>query len=171
MTDFRRIKHIFLDIDGTLTDGGIYYDSQGNEIKRFNVKDGLGIKVGIEAGIEFNILTGRESPMVTRRAAELGIQHVYSGIQEKYSFLDDWMKKNNIATDEICYIGDDLNDLKCMKNVGVRMCPHDAAQEVIEICDFVSEKNSGHGAVRECMEFLLKKRCQWEQLIDCLYCR
>lgn len=161
MPDFNGIKYVVLDVDGTLTDGGIYYDSMGNEIKRFDVKDGLGIKVGIAAGLEFLVITGRVSPMVDRRVKELGIQHILSGIQMKYPVLVGWMEKKGVLSEELCYIGDDWNDLQCMESVGIKMCPADAAEEIIKICDYVAKSSGGHGAVRECLEYLLKRRGNW----------
>ena len=169
MRNFEKIKLIILDVDGTLTDGGIYYDSQGNEIKRFDVKDGLGIKVAIESGIEFAIITGRESSMVERRAKELGISHVMTGIQKKYPAYLELMAKLKLTSDEIGYIGDDLNDWPVMNEIAYCACPQDAAEQIKDICDFVAEKNGGHGAVRECIEFLLKQQNKWENNVEKLY--
>lgn len=163
MGKYEKIKLIVLDVDGTLTDGGIYYDSQGNEIKRFDVKDGLGIKVALEAGIAFAIITGRESSMVSRRAKELGIQHVQSGVQRKYPALLNLLEDLQLHKEEVGYIGDDWNDLKCMWELGFAGCPADAPKEIKESCDYVSECVGGHGAVRDCLEFLLKNRGQWEK--------
>lgn len=169
MPDYEKIKLIVLDVDGTLTDGGIYYDSQGNEIKRFDVKDGLGIKVGMAAGLEFAVLTGRKSPMVERRVKELGIQHLRTGVQIKYPVLMDLLMEQNVQPAECCYIGDDLNDLQCMETVGLRACPADAAREVQEICHFISSRNGGQGAVRECIEHILIKRGEWPTIGKKLY--
>ena len=169
MLDYQRIKYIVLDVDGTLTDGGIYYDSNGSEMKRFDVKDGLGIKVGIESGLEFLILTGRESPMVERRVRELGIQHLLTGVQTKYPVLLSWLNAQGAALEEVCYIGDDINDLQCMKNVGVSMCPSDACEEVKEVSDYVALVRGGHGAVRDCMKTLLANMQKWEEAYEKLY--
>lgn len=163
MADYSKIRYVILDVDGTLTDGGIYYDAQGNEIKCFDAKDGLGIKVGIAAGLVFVIITGRVSPMVERRARELGIQHIISGAQVKYPEMLNWMNKHGVTAEEICYIGDDWNDLECMKAAAVCMCPADAAKEVREECDFISDSLAGHGAVRECLEELLSHNNRWEK--------
>ena len=149
MPDYQKIKLIVLDVDGTLTDGGIYYDSQGNEMKRFDVKDGLGIKVGIAAGLEFAVITGRESPMVVRRVNELGIQHLLSGVQVKFPALKQLMEELQLSPDEVCYIGDDLNDLECMGFVGMAACPADASEEIKAISHFISDHNGGHGAVKK----------------------
>lgn len=167
--DYSRIKLIILDVDGTLTDGGIYYDSLGNEMKRFDVKDGLGIKVGIAAGLEFAIITGRESPMVERRAKELGIRYLRSGVQIKYPALEELLQELNLRPDECGYVGDDWNDLQCMEAVGFRACPNDAAEEIKDISHYVSKRNGGCGAVRDCLEFLLNQKGQWQATTASVY--
>ena len=169
MLDYEKIKLVILDVDGTLTDGGIYYDSNGNELKRFDVKDGLGIKVAMSMGLEFAIITGRESPMVTKRANELGIQYLKTGIQKKYSAMLELITELGLTFENICYIGDDLNDLQCMNNVALKMCPFDAAKEIKEISDYVSDKKGGYGAVRECLQALVNKKNSWKQSAEILY--
>ena len=166
MTDLKKIKLMVLDVDGTLTDGGVYYDSQGNEIKRFDVKDGLGIVVAVSAGLEFAIITGRSSPMVERRAKELGIVHLIQGAQKKIPALLALAQKCGLDMDEIGYIGDDLNDLRAMQAVGFRACPADAAAEIREIADFVAAHDGGHGAVRDCLQYLLEQRGQWARAAE-----
>lgn len=167
--DFSRIKLIVLDVDGTLTDGGIYYDSQGNEMKRFDVKDGLGILVARKAGLKFAIITGRASPMVERRAKELGIEHLLQGVQKKYPALQDLAKDCGLSMAEIGYIGDDLNDLQCMEAVGFRACPTDAALAVKSVCDYVAPALGGHGAVRDSLEYLLIRRGLWDTTANDCY--
>lgn len=169
MEKYNNVKMVVLDVDGTLTDGGIYYDSCGNELKRFDVKDGLAIKVGIEAGLIFAVLTGRCSPMVQRRVSELGIQFLEEGIQEKYPALVRFAESNKVLLDEICYIGDDLNDFQAMNSVGLRACPADAAEEIKNICEIVAEHNGGYGAVRECIQILLTKRGEWTECVRRIY--
>lgn len=169
MPDYRNIKLIVLDVDGTLTDGGICYDSQGNETKQFDAKDGLGIKVGMAAGLEFAVLTGRVSPMVDRRVKELGIQHLVTGIQLKLPALKQLVADLGLMPEQVCYIGDDWNDLQSMEFVGASMCPCDAAEEVKRACDFVSDKAGGHGAVRGCLEHLLTTREEWVSSAKTLY--
>ncbi len=163
MTDLKKIKLMVLDVDGTLTDGGVYYDSQGNEMKRFDVKDGLGIVVAVSAGLEFAIITGRSSPMVERRAKELGIVHLIQGAQKKIPALLALAQKCGLDMEEIGYIGDDLNDLRAMKLVGFRACPADAAAEIREIADFIAAHDGGHGAVRDCLQYLMECRGEWKR--------
>ncbi len=163
MKDYGKIKLVVLDVDGTLTDGGIYYDSQGNEIKRFDVKDGLGIKVAMKAGLQFLVLTGRESCMVQRRIEELGIHNLVEGVQQKLSVLSLFLKRNELDFENVYYIGDDWNDLQCIQKAGFSACPIDAAEEVKNSCDYILKSKGGHGAVREGLKYLLDLRGEWEK--------
>jgi 3-deoxy-D-manno-octulosonate 8-phosphate phosphatase (KDO 8-P phosphatase) len=165
----KKIKYIVLDVDGTLTDGGIYLDSQGLESKRFCVQDGAGILVARQAGIEAIILTGRKSICVEKRAKELAIKNVYQDIKNKKLFLEEFMIKYNLYKEEMSYCGDDLNDIAAMKLCGLIMCPNNAAKEVKNICDYIADTKGGNGAVRECIEFILKKTGEWNQVYKKLF--
>ena len=156
------IKLVLLDVDGTLTDGGIYRGNNGEELKRFNVKDGYAIVNAQKLGIEFGIITGRKSELVEIRAKELKIKYLYQGISEKTVVLEEIIKKTGLTKGEIAYMGDDLNDLLIIKQVGLSGTPKDAVDEVIQVTDFVSKKNGGSGAVREFIEHILKKDGKWE---------
>ena len=156
------IKLVLLDVDGTLTDGGIYRGNNGEELKKFNVKDGYAIVNAQKLSIEFGIITGRKSELVEIRAKELKIKYLYQGISEKTVILEEIMKKDSLSKEEIAYMGDDLNDLLIMKQVGLSGTPKDAVDEVIQVADFVSKKNGGSGAVREFIEYILKKDGKWE---------
>ena len=151
------IKLILLDVDGTLTDSGIYHGNNGEELKKFNVKDGYAIVNAQELGIEFGIITGKESELVRTRANELNIKYLYQGISEKTLILDKIMQITGLQKEEIAYMGDDLNDIKIMKKVGFSGTPLDGVNEAKIIADFVSTKNGGEGAVREFIETILKK--------------
>jgi len=169
MPNYSKIKLIVLDVDGTLTDGGIYYDSQGNEMKRFDVKDGLGIKVALAAGLQIAVITGRISPIVERRVKELGIQHLIQGVQKKVPALCGLAENLGLSLGEIAYMGDDLNDLPAMNLVGFRACPADADEQVRELCEFVAQKNGGNGAVREFVQYILTQENCWRTIVDALY--
>ena len=146
-----------MDVDGTLTDGKIYMSNDGEAMKAFNIKDGCGIHdILIPAGITPVIITGRTSKIVENRCGEIGIQEIYQGISNK-------IEKLLSITDDlssVAYIGDDINDLSCMKPVkeagGKIGCPADAVKKVKEIADFISTKNGGDGAVREFIEWLVE---------------
>lgn len=156
-----KIKLIVMDVDGTLTDGGVYIDSNGVENKRFDVQDGAGILIAQQVGIEFMIITGRKSFCVEKRAEELKIKYVYQGVHDKLRHLENFMLSNNLQKDEVAYIGDDLNDYKIMSFVSVSACPNNAVNDIKKISCINLSKNGGNGAVREFIEILLKNRGQW----------
>ncbi|HBE78178.1 MAG TPA: 3-deoxy-D-manno-octulosonate 8-phosphate phosphatase [Firmicutes bacterium] len=163
------LKIVVLDVDGTMTDGGIYIDNKRVETKKFSIKDGAGILLAQQMGIEFMILTGRRSHSVEQRANELKVKYVVQEVRNKQAYLEQFMERNIISKDELAYIGDDLNDLPAMKIVGYCACPVDAASEVKNYCDIVLSKKGGEGAVREFIEIVLKNRNQWENAIEKLF--
>ena len=152
------IRLVVLDVDGVLTDGKITYTSDDQEVKSFNVKDGLGISLGVRAGIQFGIITARESVMVVRRAQDLDIQHVIQKTRTKLPALEKLVADLSLAFEQVAYIGDDLPDIPPMQRVGLACCPADAAGEVRAIAHLVSNHRGGDGAVREIMEFILEAR-------------
>lgn len=159
MKDLSNIKLVILDVDGTLTDGGVYIDSNEVETKKFNIKDGAGIILAEQAGIEFMILTGRKSYCVEHRAKELKIKYVFQGISDKLSYLKDFLHEHEILPENVAYMGDDVNDLECMQYVGFAACPSDAVYEIRNQVDFISQYEGGHGSVREFCDFIRKKHC------------
>ena len=160
------VKLILLDVDGTLTDGGIYRDNNGGEYKKFNVKDGYSIVHARNLGIDFGIITGRNSELVRIRAEELKMKYLYQGISEKVKILEKILDESALDKSEVAYMGDDLNDIHIMKKVGITGAPRDAVPEILEIVDFISDKNGGEGAVREFVEYILKKDGKWEQFLE-----
>lgn len=160
------INTIFLDVDGTLTDGKVYLDNGKNEFKAFNVKDGLMVVAAINMGYEVIIMTGRRSEVVARRASELGIEEYYQGVRDKKTALEKLMEEKSITYGNLAYIGDDLNDLAVMTEARFAGCPKDAAAEVKEVSDLVSEFDGGNGAVREILTHLLKAKGEYHQLIE-----
>jgi len=150
------IKMLAMDVDGTLTDGRIYMGQDGELFKVFNAKDGYAIN---ELLPKYNILpviiTGRFSRIVENRASELGITHIYQGIKDKSELLEKIAKENNLSMSNVAFIGDDDNDLECMKKCGIKGCPADAVQEIKAVADFISGKNGGDGAVREFIDFII----------------
>ena len=152
------INLVILDVDGTLTDGGVYIDSNGVETKKFNIKDGAGIVLAEKAGFDFMILTGRRSSCVEQRAKELNIKYVYQGISNKLSCLKSFLEEKNLQPQNVVYMGDDINDLECMEYVGYTACPKDAVEAIRCKVDFISQYNGGCGAVRELCDMLMKQR-------------
>lgn len=163
------LKYIILDVDGTLTDGGIYYDEHGNELKKFCTKDGTGIICAKRAGIQILVLTGRECAATTRRLTELGVNALCQNIKDKVSFLKSWMSTEGVDKDDVGYIGDDINDLGSMKLCGFVGCPGDACIEVKKISNYVSPILGGHGAVRDVIEYILRKAEVWEGIVNKAY--
>lgn len=151
----KKIKALIMDIDGTLTDGGLYIGNTGELVKRFHVKDGYAIHDLLPGmGIIPVIITGRESEIVLQRCKELGITYIVQGSRDKVSDMRKLLFQENITLEETAYIGDDINDLECMKIVGLKGCPIDAAWEVKQISDYVTERTGGNGAVREFVEWI-----------------
>lgn len=151
------IKLIVLDVDGTMTDGGITYDSNGVESKTFNVKDGFAIASWIRIGRQAAIITGRNSPIVAKRAQELGIKHFYQGVKDKQAKLEEILALEGITMAEVATVGDDLNDYKMMKASGISFAPADASLMLEDAVDVRLVKSGGRGAVAEMIEYLIKQ--------------
>ena len=163
------IKYLILDIDGTMTDGGIYYDETGNEFKKFCTKDGTGIIVARNANIRLIVLTGRECHATERRMTELGVTEVYQNIKDKVLWMKEWMIENDISKEEVGYIGDDINDLGPMKLCGFVACPADSIEEVKGIADYIATVDGGHGVIRDVIKYLLKKEGLWDITLNAVY--
>ncbi len=157
------IRLFLLDVDGVLTDGGIVYDANGLETKRFHVRDGHGIVMMRRAGIEVGIITGRNSPVTAVRARELGIDLVIQGATDKAAALDRVLADTGIPAGSISYVGDDIVDLPVFRRVGFTAAPADAESCVCEAADYVASKDGGQGAVREIVEFVLNAAGLWEK--------
>jgi YrbI family 3-deoxy-D-manno-octulosonate 8-phosphate phosphatase len=153
------------DVDGVLTDGGIVYDVDGREIKRFHVRDGLAIKLWHRAGYGFGIVTGRSSPIVARRAEELRIDIVRQGVERKLSEVKHILHELELQPEEAAFIGDDLPDLAAMQYVGLGITVADASPEVIERADYITKHRGGHGAVREAIAAILSAQGKWEGIV------
>lgn len=149
-----RIKMVVFDVDGVMTDGSITYDENGVEYKTFNAKDGQGIVMLTKAGIITAIITARENGTVKHRFENLGMTKLFMGQKNKTIALKQLIEEYDVTYSEIAYMGDDLPDLCVLKEVGLACCPNDAVGEVKEVCDFVSSKNGGRGAVRELTDLI-----------------
>ena len=156
--EFKEIKAFLFDVDGVMTDGGIYYDSKGNEFKKFNVKDGQICKYLKKENIILGVITGRKSEIVERRFAELNFDFIAQGISDKASVLDKFCDKFNIRPNEVCYTGDDINDLGIIKKVGLSFCPADAIISVKEEVDRVLEVKGGDGVLRAVADSYLNEK-------------
>ncbi len=152
------LQLLALDVDGILTDGSIYYGNSGEELKTFNIKDGLGIKLLQRGGIAVAIITGRKSEIVARRARELGISDVIQGREDKLSALTSLCRDKKISLANCAYMGDDLPDITAIRSAGLGLTVSDATTRVREAADWVSAARGGHGAVREACEAILQAR-------------
>lgn len=150
------IRLFVMDVDGTLTDGRLYIGADGECVKVFDVKDGYGIVQLQKCGIVPVIITGRQSRIVERRAAELGITELYQGVADKCRQLQAVAAKYNCSPEEIAYIGDDLNDLACMQYCGLTACPQDAVEAIKGAVKYVCKNDGGRGAVREFINRILQ---------------
>ena len=165
----KKIKYLIIDVDGTLTDSGIYYDENGNELKKFCTKDAAGFFAARQAGIQVMILTGRECAATTRRMQEMRVEYLIQNCKDKVSYIRKFMKDNDISREEMGYLGDDLNDLPGMNLCSFVGCPADACDEIKEKADYVSGIKGGYGAVRDIVSYLLKKREEWGEAIAKVY--
>ena len=157
-----KIKILAMDVDGTLTDGAITF-CNGEQIKSFHVHDGLGIRLAINHGLRVAWITGNVASAVEERAEMLGVEDVYQGARHKSEALADLAGRRDVSTDEIAYIGDDLNDLPAVRAAGFSFAVGDAAAEVKQAADAVTRRAGGRGAVREAIETILKARGEWEE--------
>ncbi len=150
------IKLVLTDCDGVLTDGGMYYSENGDELKKFNTKDGLGLQWLKEAGIKRGMITGEDTQIVVDRAEKLQLDYLYKGIKNKYSILQEIIEKEKISLSQVAYIGDDCNDLECIQAVALGIAVADAADRIKAAAHYVLKAKGGCGAVREAAEFILR---------------
>ena len=162
----RTIELILSDVDGVLTDGGIIFDNLGIETKRFQTRDGLGIKLWRRSGGRFGLLTGRNSHIVKLRASELQVDVLRQGFEEKLSASKGLLSELQLDARQVCYIGDDLPDLSVIRHVGLGVAVADAAPEVREAAHYVTERAGGQGAVRETIEMILKAKGLWTSIVE-----
>ncbi len=152
------VRLLSLDVDGVMTDGGLYYTDEGRILRKYNVKDGVGIKRAMEAGVHIAIISAGISGSVSERAETLGIDHVFTGVDDKLSVLTELCADLDIGLDEAAHIGDDLNDIPLMEAVGCPITVADAQPEAWEAALIITERNGGRGAIREICDALVKAR-------------
>ncbi len=164
-----KIRYIVIDVDGTMTDAGIYYDEHGNETKKFCTRDAAGFFAAHAVGMKTMVLTGRECQATTRRMQEMRVDYLVQNQKDKMHYLLQFIKEQQTGWEEIAYLGDDLNDLAGMRMAGFAGCPADACEEVKAACDYVSLAKGGCGAVRDIISHLLKRRGEWEAAVEKVY--
>lgn len=161
----RPVKLIIFDVDGVLTDGRIIFGQEGEALKAFHCQDGMGISLAHKAGLKTAIITGRESQIVCRRAAELKIGDIHQGAADKMTALRQLMAKHGLGLEQLAYVGDDINDLPVMLQVGLPCAVANAVPEVKAAARYVSSRCGGDGAVRDIIECILKSQHAWDKLI------
>ncbi len=161
-----RIRLLISDVDGVMTDGSITYTEEGIEIKSFSVMDGLGIKLLLEAGVEFCILTSRTSKATEGRARELGIERIHQGVKDKVAVYNEIISEMGLGEHEVAYIGDDLVDLPVLTRVGLAITVPNGARQLRDYCHYCTKASGGKGAVREVAELILKGKNLWSQVLN-----
>src|SRR5580704_806523 len=145
-----RIKLLLTDCDGVLTDGGVYYGEAGEELKKFDIRDGMGVeRLRNLAGVQTGVITGELSPSVIKRAEKLKITELHLGVKDKPAVLNEILSRLDLKPEEVAFIGDDTNDLEVMKLVGLSVCPADAISFIKEMADIVCKAKGGKGCFRE----------------------
>ncbi len=161
----KKIRLLLLDVDGVLTDGRIVYDSCGNDLKFFDVHDGLGVYVLHKAGIPTILITAKKSRTILPRARDMRVAEVFGDIFPKTSVLGKIMKKYKVSRDQICFVADDLVDLSLMREVGLPIAVGNACGEIKKSAVYVTGKSGGRGAVREVAELILKTQGKWKDIL------
>jgi 3-deoxy-D-manno-octulosonate 8-phosphate phosphatase (KDO 8-P phosphatase) len=169
----RRIKLFLMDVDGTITDGGVCLISTlsadgasiVSEMKVFNAQDGQGLSLAATMGIQTGFITGRKSPAVTRRAEENRVTYVYLGQAKKTDAFEECMQRAGVTEEEVCYMGDDLPDIPLARRAGLAVCVADGAPELKAICHYTTTRLAGRGTAREVVELILKAQGRWDEAV------
>lgn len=160
----REVRLLILDVDGVLTDGGIFYDHQGRIMKRFHVRDGLGVKMAQAAGLDLAVITGLDQPCVSARVRELGVTDYFPGKKEKIPVFEELLARKGLQPGQAAFMGDDWLDAGIMARVGLPMAVADAAPEILGLAAWVSTLPGGCGAVRQAVDFILRAQGRLEAL-------
>lgn len=164
LEQFAGIKAFFLDVDGVLTDGSVHVTEQGEQLRRFSVRDGYAIQLAVKRGLHIFIISGGKSQGVRHRFRGLGVEEIHLDISDKLPLMQDLIKRYSFDRKEVAFMGDDMPDLACMKEVGLALCPQDAAEEIKAIAHYVSPQRGGEGCVRDVLEKALKLQKKWHNV-------
>ena len=159
--DIALIEAIVLDVDGVMTDGGIIPTPDGDFIRRYDAKDGYAIASALREGLKICVISGGRGRMLENRLTMLGVSRMYLNCMDKVAAIEEFMRDNNLSSEQVLYMGDDIPDLECMRVVGMPVCPSDACMEVVEASRYVSEFVGGHGAVRDIVEQVMRAKGIW----------
>ncbi|MCS7037262.1 MAG: HAD-IIIA family hydrolase [Saprospiraceae bacterium] len=158
---FRAVRAFALDVDGVLTDNRVHLTESGEQLRVMNIRDGMGIRFAIESGFPFCVITGGRSLGVIKRLNLLGIEHIYSGVTNKWPAFEQFLNTCQLKPAEVCYMGDDVLDLEVLRKVGLAASPADAVPEVRAVADYISPLTGGNGCVRDLIEKVLKTQEKW----------
>ena len=161
MPDFSKITTFILDVDGVLTDGSVQSFANGEHARTFFIKDGYAMEKALQSGYNIIIISGGFEKGVENRLKFLGVKDIFLGVKDKLSLFNTYKVEKGIAEDQILYMGDDIPDYKMLKLVGLPTCPNDAANDIKEICQYISPYNGGRGAVRDVIEKVMKSQGKW----------
>ena len=161
----KKLKLLILDVDGVLTDGRLFFDDKGKEYKCFHARDGHGIKLLRQTGVEVAVISGRKSNSVALRMKSLGVEYVYQGHENKIAAFNDIIQALSIQPEQVAYVGDDLLDLPIMKRVGLSIAVNDANDPVKEYADWCAKTPGGQGAVREICDFIMQSQGTFESIL------
>ena len=164
--DWNDLKVVFLDVDGTMTDSGIYYDDSGKEWKKFSTRDFAGIMAAHYIEIKIIVLTGRECEATTKRMKEMKVDALFQNVKNKLDFVKEYIVETGLDREEIGYIGDDLNDYAAMKIAGFKGCPADACEEIKNIADYISPLYGGKGVIQDIFRYILESKDLWNNFIE-----
>ena len=162
----KQLKLLILDVDGVLTDGKLFFDHQGNEYKAFHARDGHGIKLLRNSGVEVAVISGRNSPSVALRMKQLGVEHVYQGHENKLSAFHEIIEKIAVTPEQVAHVGDDLLDLPIMIRVGLAIAVQDAVPEVKQHADWCTTLSGGCGAVREVCDLIMQAQGSFDEILN-----
>lgn len=157
-----KLSLVVFDVDGVLTDGKLHYTEQGEAIKVFHVRDGVGLKLLSDMGIQVAIVTAKDSKMVAKRVSELGVKHYFAGVKDKKLKVEELAKTLNTPLNEVAFVGDDMVDVPAMNTVGVSMCPSDAYNYVIDCVDYIVPIKGGEGVARHVCDIILKAQDKYQ---------
>jgi len=165
LAQLKNVKLLATDVDGVLTDSGMYYSEEGDEMKKFNTRDGMGLVLLRNAGVKVAIVTSEDTRIVERRAAKLKIADLFQGARDKVAALETIMKRHALTWEEVAYIGDDVNDLAVMAKAGFSACPADGTEANRKAAHYVTKKKGGEGCVREVCDLILAARGMTEAVV------
>ena len=158
---FNAVRAFVLDVDGVMTDNTVHVTESGEQLRTMSIRDGLGLKIALKNGFPVCIITGGRSQGVVKRLAGLGVEHIYTNVEDKWPVFQQFLQTFGLKASEICYMGDDLPDLQILRKVGLSACPADAVSEVLNTVDYISPIAGGAGCLRDVIEKVLKTQTTW----------